>query len=236
MAKNRHFPGTGEYLIHTSRVGTCNQGKCDYKENAPKNPPYPKKPRQSHHVLPVSTLIAYQSMYPAEVVETINAVYKGTKWCANKEPNLIWLPMKGTYTKKENETGTCEKRGPIWDLNLPCHDWDHNCKNGYTDEVISELKRQIWGPIETSMKPNAPCFGAEDLMKAFQDLENEFRDKLVDRGQRKVKSKAGTRAAIENEGTADWWLPFSMATTRVAKSRPVRAFGQRPDARLGFHR
>lgn len=157
MAKKTHFKGVGKEKIHTSRDGKCDEfgskagGSCDYAGNADSAPPDPpgcKKastPRQAHHVLCVSSTIGYKSddAYKG-AVRTIDAVYKNTVWCVNQKDNMLWLPLKGTYlATRNNKDSKRDDPGDIWKMNLPCHDWDHNCKGGYTDEVKTAFKGQI---------------------------------------------------------------------------------------------
>jgi hypothetical protein len=241
MAKKKHFKGTGKCLIHTSREGTCGQGDtCNYVENTPPEPalpPFPEKPRGAHHVLCVSALIAYQDMYKGNVLKAITDIYRATKWCVNQAPNMKWLPLKGTYTKKNGTwvytkigAQKVKERGPVWKLNLPCHDWDHNCKDGWTDEVIKTLKARIWDNIEDP--PAEECFDAERIKAEFDALQTEMKSALVARGSRPAGSGVGTRAAIDAQDNKDegtWWLPFSMAEDGVAKNRVVKRFGQRPE-------
>jgi hypothetical protein len=227
VAKKKHFKGTSGCLIHTSREGKCSQAPCKYEKNTPGEPPYPMKPRGSHHVLCVSALIAYQAMYKGKVAKAITDIYRATKWCVNQKANMKWLPLKGTYTKKKNGTWTevrrgVKKHGPIWDLGLPCHDWDHNCKDGWTDEVVKTLKARIWDNIEDP--PEEECFDAKRIQAEFDALQTEMKNVLVARGKR-----PGTRAAIEGQDKPEWWLSFSMAEDGVARNRIVRRFGQKPE-------
>ena len=89
---------------------------------------------------------------------TIDAVYKNTVWCVNQSENMLWLPLKGTYLAKRNnkdsKPGSLEPSGK---MNLPCHDWDHNCTGGYTDEVKGSLSHGF-GTRLFSKKDKTPCF------------------------------------------------------------------------------
>jgi hypothetical protein len=233
MAKKKHFSGTGKEKIHTAREGTCDAfGSCNYQNNTPAAPAVPF-PRQSHHVLCVSSTIRYkQDPDFVGYVTTIDAVYKNTTWCVNQGPNLKWLPLKGTYTKTQNNMGMRGKQrvrlprpdADVWNLDLPCHDWDHNCKDGYTDEVEEDLKKKVWNRIKQAKK-TGQCPETTSAEAALKQLETTFRNRLAGRGRR----QGGTRSAIGKEGQGNWWLPFSMAKGSVAKSRVVSSFGRAPE-------
>jgi hypothetical protein len=224
MAKKKHFTGVGAEKIHTSREGKCAKAPCVYRDNTPAAPEVPE-PRQSHHAVPVSTTIGYKTDKDFRgYVLTIDAVYKKTEWCVNQKPNMKWLPLKGTYSKVKNNmvAGKRAARGqaPVWTMNLPCHDWDHNCNDGYTDEVEAALKEQVWNELKR-LKSTGGCPDDLDMVAALQAVETQFQTALVERGQR----ESGTKAAIGKMGKGNWWLPFSMAKTKTARDRVVRAFG-----------
>jgi hypothetical protein len=232
MAKKTHFKGVGKEKIHTSREGKCNEfgekegGSCNYAGNADKAAPPACKastpPRQAHHVLCVSSTIGYKSdkAYKGSV-RTIDGVYKNTVWCVNQKENMIWLPLKGTYLAKgNNKDSKRDAPGEIWKMNLPCHDWDHNCKGGYTAEVTAEFKAQIWKEIDRR-KNQTPCFDHTEALTLLKDMQDDFRGKLKTRGNRDVAKGKGTEAALLSEGTPLWWLPFSMADDGIAGDRPV---------------
>lgn len=228
MAKKTHFRGVGKEKIHTAREGTCKEfGNCNYAVNAnsaPADPPWCKDPqaRQAHHVLCVSSTIGYKSdkKYKGEV-RTIDAVYKNTRWCVNQKENMLWLPLKGTYlAKRNNKDSKSGQPGTIWKMNLPCHEWDHNCTGGYTDEVKTAFKSRIWDKI-VQQKDKTPCFDEDKTLKALEKLEKDFRRELKERGTRTVSKGDGTKAALLSEGTTEWWLPFSMAKDNIAAGRPA---------------
>jgi hypothetical protein len=232
MAKKKHFTGTGKQKIHTSRDGSCDAfGNCDYKANTPAaDVPYP---RQSHHVVCVSSTIRYkQDKDFVGYVPTIDAVYKNTTWCVNQSGNMKWLPLKGTYTRTKNNVAMragARVRVPrpeasVWNLDLPCHDWDHNCTDGYTDEVEDELKKNVWNRLKQAKKMGQ-CPETTSAEAALKQLESKFKSRLAGRGRR----QGGTRSAIKKEGQGTWWLPFSMAKGTVAKARVVSSFGRAPE-------
>jgi len=231
MAQKRHFKGVGKEKIHTAREGSCKEfNNCDYVKNTPEDADV-RHPRQSHHVVPVSTTIGYKPDKDFKgFVPTIDAVYKNTRWCVNQGENMKWLPLKGTYKKRANNTegGKYKPRGEakIWSLNLPCHDWDHNCADGYTDEVRAELKAKVWQPIKDA-KEDGACPEDKAAVAQFEAVQKKFHAALKGRGRR----QGGTKSAIGKEGTGTWWLPFSMAKAATARNRVVRSFGSGPENR-----
>src|SRR5690242_19872296 len=121
---NSQTPGC---QIHTTREGTCSKAPCNHVTNAQRAPgavAHAFSPWQSHHILCIRSVVAFQSL-PAydSCVKEINDSYLRTDWCIHQPPNLLPLPMKSTY-----------KNAAARALNLPCHDMHHNCKQGYFDE------------------------------------------------------------------------------------------------------
>jgi hypothetical protein len=148
----------------------------------------------------------------------------------NQGGNLRWLPLKGTYSKVKNNYKD-GKRAPkgdadVWALDLPCHDWDHNCKDGYTTEVLQAFKTDIWDVI-CKASDAGYCPDDMDVTADFKSLQNKIKQRLGARGTR----QGGTRKAIRAEGGRNWWLPFSMAKSAVAKGRAVRSFGMAPETK-----
>jgi hypothetical protein len=244
MAKKKekkHFLGVGDEKIHTAREGTCRKGSCNYRDNAGTKPR--DQPQQAHHVIPVSATIAYKALkdaFQSADVEFIDAVYKNTDWCVNQGHNMRWLPIKGAYTKrtnnkvKNNVVGTkVLPRGDadVWSLNAPCHDWDHNCGDGYTDEAQKTLKAKIWDSLRTA-RLRKLCPEKQDITANFDKAEDSLKRKLSARGRR----EGGTKAAIAKEGKGTWWLPFSMAKTGTARGRVVRSFGRGAERAKGTRR
>lgn len=233
--KKTHFTGTDGVSIHTSREGKCGKGStCVYATNAGSAPgkQCAYQPRQAHHVVCVASTVEYQRLYKGEVKKEIDLVYRDTEWCVNQPPNMVWLPLKGTYTKIANNMKAKKRvaRGEaaVWDMDLPCHDWDHNCKDGYTAEVEKEMKDKFWDAIEDTLAEGY-CFPHEEAELQLAELEKKFRKELETRGQR----NGGTKAAVEltkqpPDKRDKWWLPFSMASDLIAPTRYVAVFGDAP--------
>lgn len=234
--KKKHFLGVGDEKIHTAREGTCSKGSCNYRDNAGAQPA--EQPQQAHHIIPVSATIAYKAMkddFKSPDVVFIDAVYKNTDWCVNQSPNMKWLPIKGAYTKRKNNIvgSKVAPRGdaPVWGLNAPCHDWDHNCGDGYTDEARDVLKSKIWDSLKKARLLKL-CPEDQDITASFDKAENSLKRRLSGRGRR----EGGTKSAIRKEGKGTWWLPFSMAKSGVARQRVVRSFGRGAERPKGTKR
>lgn len=232
MPKKRHFTGEGTCKIHTARGGECSKKKCNYQTNAGAKLAF--LPNQAHHLLPVTSTVNYQVSgdYTGKV-RAIDAVYRQSDWCVHNANNMMWLPLKGTYTKRP-QTGTKAAPGPAWALKLPCHDWDHNCAEGFTDEVIAEFGTRIWDKIANPKE--GECFEPEDAPVVFEQFEKDMRQRLEDRGSARKSGAKDTLAARQDMTAKFWWLPFSMAKTAVAKTRTVRVFGQRPESPRAYAR
>lgn len=230
--REQHFRNVPEVAIHLTTSGDCPQAKpsqrsrgCDHRAAAgPSCPPAATglEPWEAHHVVCLSSTVWYLEFYPDDVIEDIRNIYRGTNWCVNNQANMKWLPLKATYTNAE-----ANKRA-VWGLDLPCHNWDHNCIGGWTDEVTLALKRRIWDMVRNK-KPDGTCFTQADAEAEFPAIVTDLQARLAGRGTR----KGGTAAAHEASEKEDpgqrpdrWWLPFSMATDLVAVERQVAAFGK----------
>jgi hypothetical protein len=229
--RKTHFRPDGDCSIHidSTRSKECKKQPCDYRaatdgKRSALESRYASH-YEAHHAVCICGPVSYLSFsYDPKVVDKIRAVYFKTEWCINHHSNMKWLPLKKLYS----EAGAGKPDDPVWTLDLPCHNWDHNCVGGYTDEVITDLKQKIWDRIR-DIPPGQPCFDNADAEKAFDNIVKKFQGELVERGGR----TRGTKPAYEKSLKADgergvWWLPFSMAKTSVATFRPVASFGGRP--------
>jgi len=209
-----HFNGsTSGVKIHTTKGGTCGKGSgCDYRTNTP---PLPNAGTSwdAHHILCFQSVNAYGGLDDfIAVVDEINDSYKLTDWCLNQAPNMIALPLKKTY----REIAACRS------LNLPCHDRDHRCTDGYLAEVTKAFIADIWNPIRDQVAnaaKNNTHFTPSDVLGEIQNLEADFRRKLESRGSRPPGTQVGF--SLQGSLTNYWWLPFSMAKTVVAMQRPL---------------
>jgi hypothetical protein len=230
----KHFFPGGGCKIHTYREGGCyGDKKCDHRSSAK---PWKWLPDEAHHVLCVSSTVAYKNRdeyKDADLRATIDAAYWHTEWCVNEAGNIVWLPLKATYGG--NSAG--DPKAAVWGLDLPCHNQDHNCAMGYTDEVIAAMKGRVWDQIDAMRRKKPPQCPTEKFMQQqFQSVITKMKDEITRRGTRAVQGGAGTRAARKAQGTEHWWLPFSMAKDVVAKNRLVNTFGDKPRWARGFVR
>ncbi len=221
-----HFDGNRPGAkIHTSRGGTCAKGSCDHQSNCDtsklKATGVPTSAKHnSHHVLPISAVSGYliDKTYSKKVT-AIHAIYRDTDWCINQSPNLIALALKSTFRHYP----------AVRDIDLPAHNFHHNCEDGYTDEVTDAIADSIWRKIaEASDSGGKKHFTAKQTKAQLEKLATRFRKLLGKRGQRRAENaandkrgKKGTEAAWKGKGDlAYWYLALSMASTKVAKEDP----------------
>ncbi len=150
-------------------------------------------------------------------------ILKGTDWCVNRSTNMIALPLWGHTVK-----WYANNDGPPPFVNLPQHDWDHNCTGGYTFEVSQKLLT-FAADIKT-MKEAHELPPPEDIAGALVSSSGEFRAELIARGLR----GGGTHASFELGGTTPgWYLPFSMANAAIATQRRApTSFDKKRKAKL----
>ena len=208
-----HFNGsTSGVKIHTTRGGSCGKGTgCDYRANTTALP-NGWEPWEAHHVLCFESVNSYGGLPDYSTVMTeIDDTYKLTDWCLNQPPNMIALPLKNTYRTIVASRG----------LNLPCHNVDHNCKEGYRAEVTKAFIADIWDPIKDAVENaanNNSHFTPQDVLSEITTLEGDFLAKIKARGIR----SGGTQVAWGNQGNQAtlWWMAFSMAEDAIAMLRP----------------
>ena len=98
------------------------------------------KKYEAHHIACVAPV--NEVLYGDK--DLIGAVEQ-TKWCINKKSNMMAMPLWGHTVKWY--CAITEDGGEIDDdrtapkfKNIPQHDYDHNCKEGYTWEVEQAMK------------------------------------------------------------------------------------------------
>lgn len=224
----KHIKESNEGLRHFSRHTkpcTKTEGDCKYVDWQVTQ--FPKTGYGRHHILPVSSVGKFETFdgYSETDRAKIRDVYRETKWCTSREKNLIVLPLKPTYAK-DLAART---------LNLPCHDVDHGCARGYTDEVTVSVEVRIWRKFQKAVDGKGHP-QAEEVAKALAALEDEFREKLATRGTRAGGTKAAAEAleakSVDDIKKEHAWLPFSMAKDNVAKQRVLLSLGSTADDRL----
>jgi hypothetical protein len=179
-----------------------------------------QKKYEAHHVVCVAPVSSELIAKPS-----IEGVIKETQWCINNKDNMLAMPLWG-HTVKWYCTITAAGGSVASDIpappfaNIPQHDWDHNCKEGYTYEVEQAAKNLAQDAEEAGHE-----ISPEDLKGALDGLSSDFKSLLSERGAR----QSGTHEAWKSGGTqADWCQPFSMASTDkvTSKGYPVKKFDE----------
>jgi hypothetical protein len=182
---------------------------------------------QSHHLVCICAVGTRTGKDDKTVVRMEQSLYI-TPWNINQSPNMIGLPMYRKYVTlysqidkikiKKNRDAALE--GVAAPKNLPAHDIDHNTDGGYTNEVITHLKTNVWNKFNDQVKDHKK--GPEWLMKKLEGASKHFEGLLVRWGVR----KGGTAKAWANRrNDEDWAEPFSMAT-----EPNQRNWGEGPDS------
>lgn len=226
---------------------------CDYAGNTQQTHRREAKlqPQRAHHILPLTVYKRYKKDGSYKTFDTaITAAMHNTSYCANQSPNMKWLPLKVTYwvrpaAKTSNKpwamnvsTGSTRVRlahkdqRTGWDLELPCHDFGHDAKEGgYINDVTVDFK-QLWDEIKNDQQNEKKCFNEDDVIQAIRNLEGKWRTYL----DTLSPGRGGTRNALEkyeqmmkagNTGIlgSHWWLPFSMASKKTAMQYPLFGLG-----------
>jgi hypothetical protein len=190
-----------------------------------------KKKYEAHHlvcVAPVTQELVANTAIEGAIAQTV--------WCINNEKNMIAMPLWG-HTVKYYCTITAAQvllsgtSGAIKSAieappfaNIPQHDWDHNCKEGYTWEVEQACKK-----LAKKIDESGHELKGESLKGALDQLSDKFRNILTGvRGTR----LGGTHAAWQKgqqDPESTWSHPFSMASTSklTTKGFPIRNFDER---------
>ena len=139
-------------------------------------------------------------------------ILAGTKWCINAASNMIALPLFGHTVKWYADQGDMLVPPPF--INRPQHDWDHNCKAGYTEEVTTRLRSYAKDLKEAKEAHKLPP--PENIAGSLTSLSGQFRTILTTRGVR----SGGTHVVIQGGAKmTGWYFPFSMANDAVATKR-----------------
>jgi hypothetical protein len=186
-----------------------------------------KKKFQAHHVLPIASAIKAFSTTNGGKEHPASDAFSETKWCINKEANMIGLPVFGHtisyYIKKTPDWRkalrsstfiesliTGEGGAPCF-ANLPQHDWDHL---KYNDEITKKLIALARG-IEQRGHDNI----AEDIASALDSIAASYKNTLKRRGERKGGTHASWRNATSNRRYS--CKPFSMAKRSEVSTRKL---------------
>jgi hypothetical protein len=183
---------------------------------------------EAHHVAcvaPVTGVIAGDS--------ALQDVVHQTKWCINKQSNMLAMPLWGHtvkwYCRITMASAAVDidgsKLAPPF-KNIPQHDFDHNCKEGYTWEVEEALKKLA----EKCKKANKEHKLKEgDLAALLDRVSKGFKAMLDSRGNRKGGTHEAWGLAQEEPPDKEWCHPFSMASNSKVSSIgfPVKKFDEK---------
>jgi hypothetical protein len=180
------------------------------------------KKHEAHHLLCIASVTKFIGTNA-----TIQEVVKQTIWCINATTNMFPMPLWGHTIKwycdlASGGTLLSEVLPPPF-ANVPQHDYDHNSKGGYTDNVDTEMKA-LANTIQEKAEESHEAAVAE-LKTKLNGMSNTFRSTLVTRGSTR---SGGTHLAWRKgseKPESDWYLPFSMATDGVAQKRTFPAPG-----------
>lgn len=192
-----------------------------------------EKKYEAHHlvcVAPVSNELVSKT--------GIKGVIEQTKWCINNKDNMIPMPLWGHTIKwyceiTEDDTGMDvddisdaikdRVKAPKFE-NIPQHDFDHNCKEGYTWEVEEEVKK-----LAKEIKANGHKLKGEKLEARLKELSEDFKGRLDDRGIRKGGTHKAWKLAQKEPPDPQWCHPFSMASDDKVSDKgfPVKNFDEK---------
>jgi len=217
---------------HTSLTGkpsfcavrSPSHGECTCSNNHIKkcNPAPTWRPSEAHHLVCVHSVGTELVSDPG-----IASILGGTTWCINDEPNMYAMPL-GATTILHYCLNFLGPAAPPSFANIPQHNYDHNCADGYTHEVtasVKVLKQRIKNADHTIVKA--------DLKGSLDTLSRKWKTILKGRGERNGGTHNSWLAAsgqtIPGVSAKEWFLPFSMASKGVALDRPfpTRDFNER---------
>jgi hypothetical protein len=187
------------------------------------------KKYEAHHIVCVAPVTEHL------LGGKLKTVIIETKWCINNKTNMMAMPLWGHTVKwycsfvtsaAGKVTGAIRsRRGAPPFQDIPQHDFDHNCKEGYTWEVENAVKQLV-----KDIKDSGHTLKGDDLVEELNDLADDFREKLLDeRGVRKGGTHDGWK--LGQKGDDEWCHPFSMASDdKVSKiGFPIKEF----DSKVG---
>ena len=182
---------------------------------------------EAHHIAcvsPVSAFVAGDS--------ELKDVVHQSKWCINKESNMLAMPLFGHTVKwyctimaasDKVQIDASAQVPPFKDI--PQHNFDHNGPGRYTSEVEDAVKKLA----EKCKKANKEHKLAPGDLAALMDrVSKGFKTMLDKRGHRKGGTHAAWGLAQQATPDSQWSQPFSMASdAQVSKiGFPVRTFNQ----------
>ena len=182
------------------------------------------KKYEAHHLACVAPVTKDLVAHPK-----IKGVLEQTRWCINKKSNMIAMPLWGHtvkwYCAITSEGGEIDdsRRAPRF-KDIPQHDYDHNCKEGYTWEVEQVVKE-----LAAECEMAGHKLKGSDLAGSLDDISDDFKSKLLEeRGKRKGGTHAAWKLGQKEPPDPQWCHPFSMASDAKVTSKgfPVRSFDE----------
>lgn len=167
---------------------------------------------QIHHIVCVSCIAGRKEGYPDDMEDYLEACLWITKWDLNAAHNLVGLPLNKQYRRTDGKTPK----------NKPSHQVDHNTRDGYTKEVTTYLKENVWNSLTAKKKVHDVDAGT--LRTQLRNASKGFRKKLTARGKRGDlgTKKGGTLICWQNRFERAykdlWYHPFSMGKTPSRRS------------------
>lgn len=199
------------------------EGDKDYKEECKPDKPWlaaydftwtdkNKKSRQQsyapHHIVCVASV---GKLIVEATGKKADGVVRATAWCVNRAVNMVAMPLWGHTVQwycdiDEEKLKSSLPTAPNF-ADIPQHDWDHTGKGCYIQELNTEIIALV---KEIKKKGHEAVDG--DLRGALDDMSDDFRGRLEQRGMR--GSPKGTHEGWKRgmaDPKSDWYLPFSMA-------------------------
>jgi hypothetical protein len=156
---------------------------------------------QAHHIVCVSSVGKRRVDYPKEppeLADYLEACLWVTPWDINDGKNLIGLPLNSQYRDSNGkEPG-----------DLPSHQVDHTSREGYTHEVSNYLMENVWRCL--TAKKEVHEVDVATLKRELEEVSDEFRQRLIDRGGRQGGTKLCWEKRFEEGFKRTWYHPFSM--------------------------
>jgi hypothetical protein len=195
--------------------GSSYRKNCENHRFPNENKPWPN---EVHHILCEHAIKAFSKAdIPYEDFLYIKRCLRITddpggpngKWDIDSPKNLIGLPLKIAVTQKNQI-----------DLNLPCHNYDHNTKRGYTWEVKDYLHNRVWKNLKAAQ--GGHDVQPENIRKQLDNCIEHFK-KLLDpankgaRGRRNGGTRKSWERRFEPSQKDRWFEPFSMAKDPTPK-------------------
>lgn len=182
---------------------------------------------EAHHIACVAS-VSKILVQPDDPEKNINVIVSQTKWCINKKHNMIALPMwahslmwycsveTGEIESVEQDGEQQPKKAVPPFENLPQHDYDHAKYIAEVDDALSDIVREV----QENKKDHKAS--QEDFETALNNTVDFFQSELKRRGARNDGTHEAWKAGLN--GSADWYMPFSMADDDevTARTFPTR--------------